>query len=154
MKESVAMHDIGKLAISDSILLKPGKLTSAEWEEMKLHTEYGAKMLADGNSAIIKMAETVAISHHEKWDGTGYPFGLKGQEIPIYGRICAIADVFHALISRRPYKEAWTVKDATDEIVRTKDSHFDPEIVKAFLMILPEIRRSYDLKKSISSINK
>lgn len=127
------LHDIGKVAIPDSILLKPGKLDPEEYELMKNHTTLGAKMLTGGDSAFLKTAEIIALNHHEKFDGSGYPQGLKGEEIPLVGRICAVCDVFDALTSARPYKKAWPLKDAVEEIVRGSGTHFDPKIVQAFL---------------------
>ena len=106
------MHDIGKIGISDAILRKPGKLTADEFEEMKKHAEIGAEIIGDNESDLLKMAKIVAISHHEKWNGTGYPYGLKGEDIPRIGRIVAIADVFDALTCERPYKRAWSVEEA------------------------------------------
>ena len=150
------MHDIGKLGIPDAILLKPGKLTNDEFETMKLHTTIGAQLLEDGRSDIIDAARTIALSHHEKWDGTGYPAGLAGNDIHLYGRIVAIADVFDALTSVRPYKRAWSVQDALHEIKRTSGSHFDPEIVEHFIKAFPtilEIKAAYADDESDSCLN-
>lgn len=133
------LHDIGKIAIPDSILLKPGKLDPDEWEIMKTHTIIGGELLAGSNSPFLKMAESIAITHHEKWNGSGYPKGLKKEDIPLVGRISGLCDVFDALTSKRPYKPAWSFKDAVEEIVRLKGEHFDPNLVKTFLDILPEI---------------
>ncbi len=146
IREASKMHDIGKLVISDNILLKPGKLNPEEWDEMKKHTTLGAILLSDGKSDIITTAEIIAKSHHEKWDGTGYPLGLKGEEIPLAGRICAIADVAHAMNSHRPYKEAFPIEDIVKIITATSGTHFDPKVVSAFLKILPDIIRKLDLK--------
>lgn len=133
------LHDVGKIAIPDSILLKAGKLDSAEFNIMKSHTTIGSKILSGSNSAFLKMAETIALTHHERFDGSGYPKGLKGQEIPLIGQICAVADVFDALTSIRPYKNAWTVEAAIAEIQRLKGSNFDPKVVDAFCDIQKEI---------------
>ena len=133
------MHDIGKIGIPDKILLKPGKLDAEEWEIMKTHTLIGAKIIGDYPSELLQTAKLIALTHHEKWDGSGYPNGLDGKDIPIYGRIAAIADVFDALTSKRPYKKAWTEKDAISEIEKGKGSHFDPKVVEAFVAALPEI---------------
>jgi putative two-component system response regulator len=133
------MHDLGKIGIPDLILLKPGKLNPAEWEIMKMHTTIGANILKGSLADFIKQGETIALSHHEKWDGSGYPDGLKGQEIPIIGRITAIADVFDALTSRRPYKEPFTVEKSLAIIKEGRGSHFDPDVVDAFLSIQNEI---------------
>lgn len=133
------MHDIGKIGIPDGILLKKGKLDADEWEIMKTHAQMGADILADPDSDLLIMAAEIALSHHEKWDGSGYPNGLQGEEIPISGRITAIADVFDALTSERPYKKAWPVDDAVDLIKKESGHHFDPMLVEHFLKVLPEI---------------
>jgi putative two-component system response regulator len=133
------MHDLGKIGIPDIILVKPAKLDPIEWEIMKLHTVIGAKILKGSDAEFIKLGETIARSHHEKWDGSGYPDGLKGIEIPIAGRIVAIADVFDALTSKRPYKEPFSVEKSLDIIKEGKGSHFDPDVVDAFLAIQDEI---------------
>jgi len=133
------MHDVGKIGIPDQILLKPGKLDADEWEIMKQHTIIGAKILEGSNAEFIKMGEVIALSHHEKWDGSGYPHGLKGLDIPIVGRITAIADVFDALTSKRPYKEAFSVDKSLGIIEESRGNHFDPEVTDAFLTIEEEI---------------
>lgn len=133
------MHDIGKLGIPDSILLKPGQLTKDEFAIMKTHTDIGARLLEDARSPVVEMARVIALSHHEKWDGTGYPNCLAGKDIPLVGRIVAIADVFDALTSSRPYKAAWPINKAVAEIKRGAGSHFDPELVDCFEKALPEI---------------
>lgn len=135
------MHDIGKIGISDHILLKPGKFESEEWEVMKTHSAIGANILDgdDFDSDLMKLAREIAQTHHEKWDGSGYPNGLSGEEIPLVGRIAALADVFDALTSTRPYKKAWTVEAAVDLIKENSGSHFDPDLVAVFLEQLPEI---------------
>jgi len=126
------MHDIGKLGVPDSILLKPAKLTAEEFEEMKKHTTYGAKILRDSDHKIIRQAEKIALSHHEKWDGTGYPNGLSGENIPIEGRIVALADVFDALSVKRCYKDALPL-DIVEKIIHNDTgTHFDPKVTKAF----------------------
>jgi two-component system response regulator RpfG len=133
------MHDIGKIGIPDNILLKPGKLTDAEFNVMRGHTWLGYQILCDSRSKYIQLGATIALSHHEKFDGTGYPKGLSGDDIPQAARIVAVADVFDALTSVRPYKRAWTNKDALDHIRSLSGSHFDPACVKAFMGCLPEI---------------
>jgi putative two-component system response regulator len=133
------MHDIGKIGIPDHILLKPGKFESHEWEIMKTHAEIGADILSGDETDLLTMARDIAYTHHEKWDGSGYPRGLTGANIPLVGRIVAIADVFDALTSERPYKKAWPVEDAIDLIKEQKGKHFDPELVEFFLSILPDI---------------
>jgi putative two-component system response regulator len=140
------LHDIGKIAIPDTILLKPSRLEPHEFEIIKTHTTLGAKMLSGSDSVFLKMAETIALNHHEKWDGKGYPRGISGEEIPLVGRICAIADVFDALSSARPYKEAWTFEKAMAEITRLKGTHFDPKLVEAFEDSAKEIKAVYDQK--------
>jgi putative two-component system response regulator len=134
------MHDIGKIGIADSVLLKPGKLTPDEFAIMQRHTSIGADILAGGKSEVLRLAATVALTHHEKWDGSGYPKGLAGEQIPLVGRIVAICDVFDALTSARPYKTAWSEEDALEFIRQQAGKHFDPELVLAFLRIMPEIR--------------
>ena len=134
------MHDIGKVGIADHILLKPGKLTPEEWQIMKEHTTIGAEILrANKQSELMELAATVAISHHERWDGSGYPNGLAGENIPVEGRIVALADVFDALTSERPYKKAWPIEEAIAEIKKQSGSHFEPRIVHLFLEMLPEV---------------
>lgn len=131
MGRASVMHDIGKIGVPDAVLLKPGQLTKDEFEIIKTHPGIGASILAEDNN--FKMALDVALSHHERWDGTGYPMGLKGEEIPLPARIVAVVDVFDALISVRPYKKAWSVTDALEEIKRGSGTHFDPQVVEAFL---------------------
>jgi PAS domain S-box-containing protein len=131
--EAAPLHDVGKIAISDLILLKPGKLTNEEFALMKTHSPIGAELLSGGRSEVVRMAEDIAGSHHERWDGTGYPRGLAGEQIPLVGRILAVADVFDALTHERPYKAAWPAADAVAEIVRQSGSQFDPQVVEAFL---------------------
>lgn len=138
------MHDVGKIGIADAVLLKPGKLTSEEFEIMKTHTGIGARIL-DGSDELISAARDIALSHHERWDGTGYPSGLKGDEIPLLGRVCAVADVFDALTSKRPYKEAWTVEQASAWVEDESGKHFDPAVVSAFRQAMPEILRIREL---------
>ena len=134
------LHDVGKIAIPDSILLKPGPLTPDEFEIMKTHAAIGGAMLANSDSAFLRMAEQIARTHHERWDGNGYPMGLRGEEIPIAGRICAVCDVFDALTSERPYKKAWTLDAAVKEIKKMSGTFFDPAVVEAFMAALPQIK--------------
>ena len=133
------MHDVGKIGISDNILLKPGKLDPQEWESMRSHTRIGEQLLSGGSSQLLEVARTIAMTHHEKWDGTGYHQQLKGKQIPLAGRITCICDVFDALISRRPYKEPWPVNKAMAEIKRGSGKFFDPELVDLFVSLEPEI---------------
>ncbi len=137
------LHDIGKIAIPDAILLKTGKLEPHEFEVIKTHTTLGAKILSGSNSVFLRMAETIALTHHEKWDGSGYPHKIKGDDIPTVGRICAVADVFDALTSDRPYKKAWSFEEAVAEIHKGMGSHFDPKLVQAFLDIRKDIESIY-----------
>ncbi len=130
------MHDIGKVAIPDTILKKPGRLTFDEFEIMKTHAEIGYQVLKGSSRSILKTAATVAHTHHEKWDGNGYPEGLKGQEIHIFGRITAIADVFDALGSERVYKKAWKLEKILDLFKEEKGKHFDPNLIELFLVNL------------------
>ncbi|MBF0622524.1 MAG: HD domain-containing protein [Magnetococcales bacterium] len=133
------MHDIGKIGIPDHILLKPGRLTEEEFFDMKRHPIIGADMLNGFEVEPLRTAHAVALTHHEKWNGTGYPLGLKGEDIPLTGRICAVADVFDALTSERPYKEAWPIERAVDLISKERGKHFDPQLVDLFLDNLPNI---------------
>ena len=133
------MHDIGKIGIPDHILLKPGKFEPDEWEVMKRHAQMGADILSDGDSVLMQLARDIALTHHDKWDGSGYPNGLAGTDIPQAGRIVAVADVFDALTSSRPYKKAWPVEDAVRLLQEQSGRHFDPEIISHFLALLPEI---------------
>ncbi|MFZ2302865.1 MAG: two-component system response regulator [Gallionella sp.] len=135
------MHDIGKIGIPDHILLKPGKLTKEEFGIIKKHPEIGAQIIGDHDAEVLKMAKQIALTHHEKWDGQGYPGGLSGEDIPIAGRIVAIADVFDALTCVRPYKRAWPVEVALELITKEAGKHFDPGLVKLFLNMETEVRR-------------
>jgi putative two-component system response regulator len=134
------VHDIGKIGIPDAILRKPHDLRDGEWQIMKLHPTIGARLLAGSRSKVLQAAEVIALTHHERWDGTGYTRGLKGLEIPLYGRIACICDVFDALISRRPYKAPWTFARAMAEIARESGKHFDPELVRLFQGLEPEVK--------------
>lgn len=133
------MHDVGKIGIPDRILLKPGKLEADEWEIMKTHVGIGAEILSNHPAEIIQLARSIALTHHEKWDGTGYPNNIAGANIPVQGRIAAISDVFDALTSERPYKKAWPIEDATSFISEQSGRQFDPVLASKFLEILPEI---------------
>jgi putative two-component system response regulator len=135
------MHDIGKIGIPDKILLKPGKLNAEEWELMKKHTTIGADILKGSNIGFVRMGETIALTHHERWDGSGYPYGLKGRRIPLAGRIVALADVFDAMTSKRPYKEAFSIEKANGIIFEERGRHFDPDIVDTFFSVQDAIIR-------------
>lgn len=137
--EAAPMHDVGKIGIPDSILLKPGKLTPEEWDIMRQHTTIGAKIIGEHRSSLLQLASKLALYHHEKWDGSGYPHGIKGEEIPLEARIIALVDVFDALTSKRPYKEAWSVEDAAKHIIESSGTHFDPVVVMAFESCLPDM---------------
>ncbi|MEZ4607281.1 MAG: response regulator [Deinococcales bacterium] len=136
MLRAARLHDIGKIAIPDRILLKPAKLTSEEMEIMRRHCELGANLLADGNSELLFLAESIALHHHERFDGRGYPKGLAGESIPIEGRIVAIIDCYDALIHDRPYKKAWSHEDTIKLIQDEKGKHFDPKVVEAFERVI------------------
>lgn len=133
------MHDIGKIGIPDHILRKPGRLNAEERAIMERHAEIGAKIIGNHDNILLETARTVALTHHEKWDGSGYPHGLKGEEIPLTGRIVAIADVFDALTSKRPYKEAWSLEKSVAHIKEESGRHFDPALVAVFIERLDEI---------------
>lgn len=135
------MHDIGKLGVPDAILRKPGRLDEKEWLEMRKHPVYGADILSHSENELLQMSERVARSHHEKWDGTGYPDGLKGEAIPLEARIVALADVFDALTSKRCYKPAFTLSDSLKIIEDGAGQHFDPRVVAAFKKVVPEATR-------------
>lgn len=138
LRLAATLHDLGKIGVSDSILLKPGKLTDEEFETIKTHTVIGAEVLAGSACRFLQMAESIARSHHERWDGRGYPDQLAGEAIPIEGRIVAVADVYDALTSERPYKVTMSHEAAVDEIVRSAGSHFDPAVVEAFVKVAAE----------------
>jgi len=131
--EAAPMHDIGKVGIADKILLKPGRLTASEFEIMKQHATFGYELLKGSSSRVLAAGAEIALGHHEKFDGSGYPQGLKGEAIPIFSRIVAVADVFDALTSERPYKKAWTLEAAVDFLTNGSGTHFDPACVQAFL---------------------
>ena len=133
------MHDVGKIGIPDAVLLKPGPLDDGEWTVMRQHPAIGAEIIGVHDSGILQLARSIALTHHEKWDGTGYPLGLQGEAIPLAARIVAIADVFDALTSVRPYKQAWSFDDAFAHIAAQAGSHFDPALVPVFLALRAQI---------------
>ncbi len=139
LESAAPMHDTGKIGIPNAILRKPGKLDSEEWETMKTHTRIGHDILSRSDAPVFKMASEIALHHHEKWDGSGYPAGLSGDSIPESARIVALADVFDALTMKRPYKEAWPVDQVLSAILKGAGNHFEPGLVKAFTSILPDI---------------
>lgn len=136
---AAAMHDIGKVGVPSSILQKPGPLDPQEWEVMRRHPKMGSDILSVSEAPVFRMAAEIALGHHERWDGTGYPQGLAGKDIPEAARIVALADVFDALTSVRPYKRAWSVEDAIAHIQQGSGSHFDPSLVELFVSILPQV---------------
>jgi HD-GYP domain-containing protein (c-di-GMP phosphodiesterase class II) len=140
-----ALHDVGKIGLPDRILLKSGPLDDPERELMKTHTLTGSTLLAGSDSLLLMLAETIARTHHERWDGSGYPNGLRGDEIPLAGRICAVADVFDALSSSRLYKDSWSFDRVFAEIMRGRATQFDPALVDAFVAIEPELREAHHL---------
>lgn len=133
------MHDIGKLGVPDAILMKPGKLTPQEFKEVQKHTVYGAKILENAKAELLQASEVIALTHHEKWDGSGYPRGLKEEQIPLSGRIVALADVFDALTSKRCYKPAFSLEQSLDIVKAGTGSHFDPKIVQSFMGNLDKV---------------
>jgi HD-GYP domain-containing protein (c-di-GMP phosphodiesterase class II) len=139
LRHASALHDVGKVGISDDILLKPGKLDPAEWATMKTHTTIGASILSGSRSELVQLAEQIALSHHERWDGGGYPRGLEGEQIPLAARICAVCDVFDALLSPRPYKDAWPLGDVITELASLRGNHLDPALVDAFLPLAADL---------------
>jgi len=140
LSKAVLMHDVGKVGIADAILLKKGRLTPSEFDVIKTHCQLGADLLQGGDSKLLQVARVVALTHHERWDGSGYPHGLQRQQIPLAGRITALCDVFDALTSPRCYKSIWSFDDAVDEIGRMRDIHFDPQMVDLFMANLAKIR--------------
>ena len=139
LMHAAPMHDVGKIGIPDAVLQKPGPLDDREWEIMKRHPLIGAEILGQHQSGLLAMAQRIAVAHHEKWDGSGYPNGVAGEDIPIEARIIAIADVFDALTSVRPYKEAWPVEKAVDHLRAHAGKHFDPRLIELFIGELPAI---------------
>ncbi len=133
------MHDVGKIGIPDHILQKPGKLNSEEWDVMRKHCEYGANIIGPADTELMRLARDVALTHHEHWNGNGYPKGLKGENIPLEGRIVAITDVFDALVSERHYKKPWPMEQAVDYILEQRGRQFDPELIPLFEDVIPEI---------------
>jgi putative two-component system response regulator len=141
------LHDVGKIGITDAILLKPDKLSEQEFATMKQHTTIGGRMLSGSSSPWLQLAEEIALTHHERWDGKGYPSGLRGENIALMGRIVAVADVFDALTHERPYKKAWSIKEAVAEIERQSGGQFDPACGSGFPGVTSMRLRSADDKK-------
>ncbi len=143
LRYASALHDVGKVGIPDQIITKPGPLTADEWTTMRTHTTIGGRILGGSPSKLVQLSETIALTHHEHWDGGGYPLGLRGEEIPLAGRICAVCDVFDALLSPRPYKDPWPFDRTVAEIERLSGTQFDPGLVAAFLPIAAELHREW-----------
>ena len=139
LQVAAPLHDVGKIGVPDHVLLKPGRLTPEELTLMRAHPTIGGEIIPEHPAEVIRMAKRVSLTHHERWDGAGYPVGLKGEEIPLEGRIAAICDVYDALVSRRPYKEPWPKEKALAHLRENAGSHFDPSLIDAFFTILPEI---------------
>ncbi|MCP4295953.1 MAG: HD domain-containing protein [Proteobacteria bacterium] len=146
LKHTAPMHDVGKIGVPDRILLKPGRLSKEEFQIIKLHTVIGGKILSGTNIAILEFAKEIAVSHHERWDGEGYPFGLKKEEIPLPGMIVAVTDVFDALTSDRVYKEAWSMDKTFEYMKSQKEKHFHPDVVEAFLNVSDKVRTIKETK--------
>jgi putative two-component system response regulator len=145
IRRAAPLHDVGKIAIPDLILLRPEPLLPEEFELVKMHTSIGARIFAGGKSPFLSMAEQIALCHHERWDGSGYPRGLQGDDIPLPARIVAVADVFDSLRNERPYRPAWPEEKALEEIDRASGTHFDPHVAGAFLRVHTQIENSYEL---------
>ena len=145
LMDAAPMHDVGKIGIPDAIMHKPGKLDEEEWKVMRRHPEMGAEILGEAINPLLSAARSVALTHHEKWDGSGYPRQLKGEAIPLFGRIVAMADVFDALTSKRPYKEGWSVEMALEEIKKGAGSHFDPQLIAPLERALPAMLKIRDM---------
>jgi len=147
LRRAARLHDVGKIGIPDSILLKPGRLTDEEFDTIKTHTKIGAELLSGGSSSLLKLAEEIALTHHERWDSGGYPCGLAGDAIPISGRIVSVIDVYDALTHERPYKKAWPHDEAVTEIVKNAAKQFDPAVVEAFVDVQDAIRLRASVKR-------
>ena len=143
------LHDIGKIGIPDNILQKPGQLTDSEWIIMKTHTTIGAELLDGNDSQFLKIAREIALTHHEKWDGSGYPHGTRGEGIPLVGRISCLCDVFDALTNKRPYKRAWSSEESFAEIRKGRGTHFDPMLVDCFFEVQDKIQ---DIKQAYCNL--
>jgi CHASE2 domain-containing sensor protein len=139
LRNASLLHDVGKIGVPDAILLQPGSLSPEDRDLMRRHTTVGSELLSGSSSDVMRMAEEIARTHHERWDGQGYPAGLAGEAIPLVGRICAVCDVFDALLSDRPYKDPWPVPEALEQLRRERGKHFDPAVVDAFLGIVDDL---------------
>jgi CHASE2 domain-containing sensor protein len=143
LRDASLLHDVGKIGVSDSVLHRSGEFSEDDRESMRRHTTLGAAILAGSSTPIIRMAEEIARTHHERWDGSGYPAGLRGEEIPLAGRICAVCDVFDALISARPYKDPWPLEEALCEMRNQRARHFDPAVLDVFLKIVADLEPAF-----------
>jgi putative two-component system response regulator len=139
LRNASLLHDVGKIGVPDAILLQPSALSPEDREQMRRHTTVGSELLSGASSEVMRMAEEIARTHHERWDGEGYPAGLVGEAIPLPGRICAVCDVFDALLSDRPYKDPWPLPEALAQLRRDRGRHFDPAVVDAFLRIVDQL---------------
>jgi len=147
IEQAAPMHDIGKIGVPDNILLKPGRHTDDERQVMQAHSNIGHGILKDSPSRFIQLGSVIALGHHEKYDGSGYPHGLSGEDIPLMARIVAVADVYDALTSKRPYKDAWSSSEAIDYITAESEKHFDPQCVQAFLSRLDAVKLIHEQLK-------
>ena len=152
LRHASVLHDVGKVGIPDHILNKPSRLDAEEWEIMKTHTTIGASILDGSESELMELARTVALTHHESWDGNGYPVGLRGEAIPFAGRICAICDVFDALLSPRPYKEPWPFEEVIAEMASLRGRKFDPNLLDVFLTLAPDLHREHFAQSGAVSV--
>ncbi|MCB1955439.1 MAG: response regulator [Rhodocyclaceae bacterium] len=143
VERAAPLHDVGKVMVPDELLMRPGKLTDQEFEQIKRHAGDGSMLLDDTDSPLVRMAADIAASHHERWDGSGYPDGLRGDVIPVEGRITALCDVFDALVSARPYKDPWSIQNAVDYLIAQSGKQFDPALVELFIAHLPEVEAIY-----------
>ncbi|MEX2466386.1 MAG: HD domain-containing phosphohydrolase [Gemmatimonadota bacterium] len=144
MRHAAPMHDVGKIAIPDSVLLKPAALDEAEWAVMRSHATLGAQLLSRSPSPLLQLGETIARTHHERWDGSGYPQGLQGENIPVEGRICAVVDFYDAVTMKRPYRPAVPRKEVLQMMAQRSGEHFDPDILKTFVAIQDEVVHVYE----------
>jgi putative two-component system response regulator len=140
IEKAAPLHDLGKVGVPDAVLLKPGKLSPAEFDLVRLHTTIGAQIIGETSSEVLNLARVIAETHHERWNGEGYPAGLRATEIPLPGRVVSVCDVFDALTHERPYKSAWTVDEAVDELMTERARFFDPDLVDLFVdEVLPTL---------------
>ena len=151
--QAAPLHDLGKVGVPDAILLKPGRLTAAEFAHVRMHPTIGARLIGDTSSDVLQVAKVIAQTHHERWDGQGYPFGLRGADIPVEGRVVAVCDVFDALTADRPYKAAWTIEDTVSELLGQRGRCFDPRLVDAFVSkVIGDLPWVDDLPRPLESV--